>query len=81
MSSNRADASSGRLTGITRGPLDSYQPTWSPDGSHIAFGSNRDGNQEIYVMNADGSGQARLTNGSALDEAPAWQPSLGSQGP
>ena len=33
----------------------------SPDG-RIAFYSNRDGNNEIYAMNADGSGLARLTN-------------------
>ena len=32
-------------------------PTWSPDGARIAFCSGRDGNNEIYVMNADGSGQ------------------------
>ena len=31
-------------------------------GSKIAFTSNRDGNYEIYVMNADGTGQTRLTN-------------------
>ena len=31
------------------------------DGSKIAFSSSRDGNYEIYVMNADGSGQTRLT--------------------
>ncbi|MEW6363287.1 MAG: hypothetical protein AB1714_01470 [Acidobacteriota bacterium] len=33
----------------------------------IAFASNRDGNYEIYVMNADGSGVTRLTNISATD--------------
>ena len=40
----------------------------------IAFTSNRDGNDEIYVMNADGSNQTRLTNNTALDDAPAWSP-------
>jgi Tol biopolymer transport system component len=49
-------------------------PTWSPDGKRIAFMSERDGNWEIYVMNADGSGQANLTNNSANDRQPAWSP-------
>ena len=35
--------------------------------ARIAFVSNRDGNLEIYVMNADGSGQTNLTNNPALD--------------
>ena len=34
--------------------------SWSPDGRKIVFYSSRDGNNEIYVMNADGSGQRIL---------------------
>ena len=45
-----------------------------PAQGHIAFTSNRDGNFEIYVMNADGSGLARLTNNSATDLMPSWSP-------
>lgn len=40
----------------------------------IAFISERDGNREIYVMNADGSGQTNLTNNPAFDDAPNWSP-------
>src|SRR3954469_3700262 len=40
----------------------------------IAFDSNRDGNEEIYVMNPDGTGQTRLTNDPAGDFGPAWSP-------
>ena len=40
----------------------------------IAFTSNRDGNDEIYVMNADGTGVTRLTNDPASDRQPAWSP-------
>ncbi len=40
----------------------------------IAFVSTRDGNHEIYVMNADGSGQTRLTTDSGRDGNPAWSP-------
>ena len=42
--------------------------------SKIAFTSDRDGNAEIYVMNADGSNQTRLTNNTTGDWGPAWSP-------
>jgi Tol biopolymer transport system component len=56
------------------GAVDGYVPgvAWSPDGLAIAFESDRDGNVEIYVMNADGSDPLRVTNDPAADEAPAW---------
>lgn len=44
----------------------------------IAFTSDRDGNREIYVMNADGSNQTRLTNNSLVDDHAIWSPD-GSQ--
>jgi hypothetical protein len=50
----------------------------SPDGKKVAFTSYRDGNAEIYLMNADGSGVTRLTNSAGEDEAAAWS-SNGSQ--
>jgi hypothetical protein len=40
----------------------------------IVFTSNRDGNEEIYSMNADGTGQTRLTNDPANDYGPYWSP-------
>ena len=43
-------------------------------GGKIAFTSKRDGNQEIYVMNADGSDQTRLTNNPAQDREPCFSP-------
>ncbi|PKB79686.1 MAG: hypothetical protein BZY88_12060 [SAR202 cluster bacterium Io17-Chloro-G9] len=44
-----------------------------PIPGRIAFGSNRDGKWQIYVMNADGSGQTNLTNDPAQDYvAPSW---------
>jgi TolB protein len=49
-------------------------PAWSPDGKKIAFLSERDGNPEIYVINADGSAQTRLTNNPGEDGDPAWEP-------
>ena len=50
------------------------RPTWSPDGSQLAFTSTRDGNAEIYVMNADGTAQTNITNNSADDDTPTWSP-------
>ena len=49
-------------------------PVWSPDGRKVVFSSRRDGNWEIYVVNADGSGQRNLTRNPALDGFPAWSP-------
>lgn len=49
-------------------------PSWSPDGERIAFQSSRGGNNEIYGMASDGSGQANLTRNAASDVNPAWSP-------
>lgn len=50
-------------------------PMWSPDGSKIAFDSNRDGDRDIYVMDADGSNVQNITDESSRDDwRPAWSP-------
>ena len=49
-------------------------PAWSPDGGRILFESNRDGDREIYRMNADGSGQTNLTANPGQDHEPSWSP-------
>ncbi len=51
---------------------DVQTPAWSPDGRKLAFVSRRDGNSEIYVMNADGSAQENLTRQPANDSHPSW---------
>ena len=62
------------LERLTTDPATDFDPTWSPNGSQIAFRSQRDGNDEIYIMNSDGSCQVNLTNDPADDWAPAWSP-------
>jgi dipeptidyl aminopeptidase/acylaminoacyl peptidase len=48
---------------------------WSPDGRKLALAAWGPRNVEIYVMNADGSGQRRLTRAAMFDHvAPAWSP-------
>ncbi|HEY0544331.1 MAG TPA: FG-GAP-like repeat-containing protein [Pyrinomonadaceae bacterium] len=45
-------------------------PSWSPDGSKLAFASGG----EIYVINANGTGEHPVTNNPAIDRDPAWSP-------
>lgn len=64
----------GGATPLVTGPGANVAPSWSPDGSRLAFMSDRDGNLEIYVANADGTGQTRLTENALPDANPAWSP-------
>jgi Tol biopolymer transport system component len=52
----------------------SLPPLSGSGGGVIAFVSDRDGNKEIYVMNADGTDQRRLTKQRFVDNQPAWSP-------
>jgi Tol biopolymer transport system component len=61
-------------TGVAETPSCDRWPVWSPDGSKIAFLSDRNGDWDLHVMNADGTGQRRLAGNPGLDRAPAWSP-------
>ncbi|MEA3439635.1 MAG: hypothetical protein U9R58_05070 [Chloroflexota bacterium] len=53
---------------------DANNPVWSPDGQRIVYSSSRDGDWEIYVMDADGKTASRLTNSDAQEGDPSWKP-------
>jgi Tol biopolymer transport system component len=46
----------------------------APEPHEIVFASSRDGDVDIYAMNADGSGITQLINYPAIDNAPSWSP-------
>jgi Tol biopolymer transport system component len=60
-----------RLTHDVPGMLSA---AWSPDGEYIAFGREGDdgGNPDIWIMKADGTSPARLTNAPEWDSLPTW---------
>ena len=75
------DADGGNQRRLTNNRHDDWSPSWSPDGKRIVFSSERDGHprknkfaitHEIYVMEADGGNQQRLTNNRHGDFSPAW---------
>ena len=63
-------------TNLTRSSRPDLDPAWSPDGGRVAFARVPPGARRpsIYVMNADGSGQRRVTGGAAADRHPTWSP-------
>ncbi|MGQ0604538.1 MAG: FHA domain-containing protein [Anaerolineales bacterium] len=70
---NADGSNSQRLAAALSSPM-----TWSPDGARLVYVSDQNGNGEIYAINADSSGPARLTDNSALDTNPVFSPN-GSQ--
>lgn len=64
---------SGQTDLSNNGFLD-FAPSWSPDGTKIAFWRAGLGTSQIFVMNADGTGQTNLSNNGFSDSSPAWGP-------
>ena len=69
------DAGGRNRKNLTNNPALDAHPDWSPDGTKIAFASNRKGNvSQIYVMNADGTNPVRVTDGPLEKVHPSWSP-------
>jgi len=64
--------SEGGVTRLTTDAAIDVEPAWSPDGSRIAFRSERDGNAEIYVMDVGATTVTRLTTHGTADYHPVW---------
>lgn len=61
----------------TAGSRSSWNASWAPDGRHVAFASDRDGNHDVYIMRSDGEGVERLTVTQGNERHswnPAWSP-------
>ncbi|HEX9774709.1 MAG TPA: S9 family peptidase [Actinomycetota bacterium] len=71
---------SGEPSQVTDGDFDDSSPSWSPDGTRIAFSSGRGENWDItfatdlFVVNADGGEPDLLTTGDGFSAAPSWSP-------
>lgn len=64
------EADGTNLQQLTSAPGHQFDPSWSPDGTRIAYRSDDGVTSEIWLMNADGSDQRKLTDGFS----PAWSP-------
>jgi hypothetical protein len=61
---------------LTNDPAEDRRASWSPDGTKIAFVSERDGQSKVYLMDADGSDEMKITTNTTAAEYlnPAWSP-------
>src|SRR3546814_1250016 len=69
-----SSAGGGTPQRLTNGPGINIGGSYSPDGSQIVFESDRSGSQQIYVMNADGSNQRRISFFGGRAATPEWSP-------
>jgi hypothetical protein len=70
------DGTDRRALTSTPRTLRAFDPGWAPDGNRIAFFNGGPGVAGVYVINADGTGLRRVTNG-AQDRHPTWSPDGG----
>ena len=62
------------VTQLTADPASDVQPAVSPDGTRIAFASNRGGNWDIWIISVDGGPAVQVTRDPSDDVHPSWSP-------
>src|SRR5215212_2072311 len=67
-------AAGGTATPITDIAMDARQPSWSPDGTRLAFQAYRTSTWQIWTVKADGTGLQPVTSGPYDDREPSWSP-------
>jgi TolB protein len=64
----------GKVARLTQNAGTNEKPSWSPNGRYILYSSTRSGRRQLWVMNADGTGQRQLTAEKMGASDPAWGP-------
>jgi Tol biopolymer transport system component/imidazolonepropionase-like amidohydrolase len=70
-------AAGGVARPITDISMDARQPSWSPDGTHIAFQAYRTSTWQIWTIKSDGTDLRPVTSGPYDDREPSWSPDGG----
>lgn len=68
------DPATREITRMTQDEGNNEDPSWSPDGRHIVFSSTRKGGSRLYIMNANGSNQRKITDQKGSFSTPKWSP-------
>jgi len=65
----------GKVEQLTSGPEDDADPAWSPDGSELAYVSNRSGDYQVWALDLAGRARRQVTTAAGDALTPIWQPS------
>ena len=74
LASAQVALAAGPILQVTADGSSSVRPSWSPDGTHIAFQTSRDNAYHVYTMAADGSDRRLVSQGNLDDRHPTWSP-------
>jgi Tol biopolymer transport system component len=75
LASAQVAVAAGPILQVTADGSSSVRPSWSPDGTHIAFQTSQDNAYKVYTMAADGSDRRLITQGKSDDDRhPTWSP-------